>query len=249
MAGHSKWANIKHKKAKTDAKRGKAFTKLIRELVVAASMGGDDAESNPRLRAAIDNARSQNMTKDTINRAIVRGTGGQEGQNMVENRYEGYGPHGVAVLVDTLTDNRNRTVAEVRHAFGKGGGNLGASGSVAYQFDHVGVLSFNNVSDEDALMALALELGAEDFNSHTDGMIDVVTQASDYFEIVRAMEQAGFTPMSQQTTWMAQNPQPLGAASAEQVMTLVDLLEDLDDVQAVYTNAELADSSEEKTTS
>lgn len=188
MAGHSKWANIRHRKGRQDAKRGKIFTRLIREITVAARMGGGDTSANPRLRAAVDNALSNNMTKDTISRAVTKGAGGTEGDNFDEIRYEGYGPGGIAVIVDCMTDNRNRTVAEVRHAFSKSGGNLGTDGSVAYMFDKVGQISFPSGSDEDALMEAAIEAGADDVIVNDDTSIDVITdpdQFSDFKSTLR----------------------------------------------------------------
>ena len=193
MAGHSKWANIKHKKAKEDAKRGKIFTKLIREITVAARLGGGDKDSNPRLRAAMAAALSSNMTKDTIERAIKKGAGGEEGGNLDEVRYEGYGPSGVAVIVDCMTDNRNRTVAEVRHAFTKAGGNLGTDGSVAYMFHKKGIISFSAEVNEDALMEAALEAGAEDVIVADDQSKDVITTPNDFNDVKEALEMAGFT--------------------------------------------------------
>ncbi len=241
MAGHSKWANIRHRKAAQDAKRGKLFTKLIREITVAARVGGADAESNPRLRDAISKALAANMTKDTVERAIKRGAGDNNGDNYDEVRYEGYGPNGVAVMVDCLTDNRNRTVAEVRHAFTKSGGNLGTDGSVAYLFNKLGMLTYPTGSDEDQIMEVALEAGAEDVVSNDDGTIDVVTAADDYHTVVSAMEQAGLKPERAELTMQASTEVNLELEDAEKVMRLVDMLEDLDDVQQVYTNADFSD--------
>ncbi len=200
MAGHSKWANIQHRKGAQDAKRGKLFTKLIREITVSARMGGGDAASNPRLRAAIDKALAGNMTKDTIDRAIKRGAGAADGDNYEEVRYEGYGPGGVAVMVDCMTDNRNRTVAEVRHAFSKFGGNLGTEGSVAYLFEKVGLLSFPAGSDEDQIMEVALEAGAQDVVRNEDDSVDVQAAPNDFYTVKEAMEKAKLIPTQSETT-------------------------------------------------
>ncbi len=241
MAGHSKWANIKHKKAREDAKRGKLFTKLIREITVAAKMGGGDASANPRLRAAIDDALSNNMTKDTIERAVTRGAGGGEGENVEEVRYEGYGPGGVAVMVDCMTDNRNRTVAEVRHAFTKFGGNLGTDGSVAYLFDKVGLISYPSGTDEDSLMEAALEAGAEDVVTNDDGSLDVITAPDDFVDVKDALVAAKQTPENAEITMRAQTSSALDLDGAQTMLKLLDMLEDLDDVQKVYSNADIAD--------
>ena len=241
MAGHSKWANIQHRKGRQDAKRGKLFTKLIREITVAARLGGGDASSNPRLRAAIDNALSNNMTKDTIERAVTRGAGGGEGENVEEVRYEGYGPGGVAVMVDCMTDNRNRTVAEVRHAFSKFGGNLGTDGSVAYMFDKVGLLSYPGDTDEDTLMEAALDAGAEDIVSNEDGSIDVLTSVDAFVDVKEALVAAGQEPENAEITMRAQTTSALDLDGAQTMLKLLDMLEDLDDVQKVYSNADIAD--------
>ncbi len=241
MAGHSKWANIQHRKGRQDAKRGKLFTKLIREITVAARLGGGDASANPRLRAAIDNALSNNMTKDTIERAVSRGAGGGEGENVEEVRYEGYGPGGVAVMVDCMTDNRNRTVAEVRHAFSKFGGNLGTDGSVAYMFDKVGLLSYSGDTDEDTLMEAALDAGAEDIVSNEDGSIDVVTSVDAFVDVKEALVAAGQEPENAEITMRAQTTSALDLGGAQTMLKLLDMLEDLDDVQKVYSNADIAD--------
>ncbi len=241
MAGHSKWANIKHKKSREDAKRGKLFTKLIREITVSAKMGGGDASANPRLRAAIDNALSNNMTKDTIERAVKRGAGGEEGDNVEEVRYEGYGPGGVAVMVDCMTDNRNRTVAEVRHAFSKFGGNLGTDGSVAYMFDKVGLLSYPAGADEDVLMEAALEAGAEDIITNDDGSIDVITSPDNFVDVKEALVAASHTPENAEVTMRAQNSSALDLDGAQTMLKLLDMLEDLDDVQEVYSNADISE--------
>ncbi|MGD8408417.1 MAG: YebC/PmpR family DNA-binding transcriptional regulator [Thiohalophilus sp.] len=241
MAGHSKWANIRHRKAAQDAKRGKLFTKLIREITVSAREGGGDPESNPRLRTAIDKALAANMTKDTVERAIKRGSGDMEGQNFEEVRYEGYGPNGVAVMVDCLTDNRNRTVSEVRHAFTKNGGNLGTDGSVAYLFSKVGTLTFPAGSDEEQIMEVALEAGAEDVLTNDDGSIDVTTTPETFLDVKTAMKDAGLEPEMAEVTMQAATSVDLQLEDAEQAMKLVDMLEDLDDVQNVYTNADFSD--------
>ncbi len=241
MAGHSKWANIQHRKKAQDAKRGKLFTKLIREITVAARMGGGDADSNPRLRAAIDKALAGNMTKDTIERAVKRGAGAADGENYEEVRYEGYGPNGVAVMVDCLTDNRNRTVSEVRHAFTKSGGNLGTDGSVSYLFAKIGSLSFAAGSDEDQIMEVALEAGADDVITNDDGSIEVQTSPEAFMDVKDAMLKAGLEPEMADITMQASTSVDLELDDAEKVIRLVDTLEDLDDVQNVYTNAEFSD--------
>ena len=240
MAGHSKWANIRHRKGAQDAKRGKIFTKLIREITVAAKISGDP-DANPRLRAAIDKALGANMTKDTIERAIKRGAGGAEGDNYDEIRYEGYGPAGVAVMVDCMTDNRNRTVSEVRHAFSKRGGNLGTDGSVAYLFTKQGIISYGPGADEDKIMEVALEAGAEDVVTNDDGSIDVVTTPESFVDVKEAMIAAGLEPENADITMTPSTTVDLGLEDAEKVMALVDMLEDLDDVQNVYTNMEISD--------
>ncbi len=241
MAGHSKWANIRHRKSAQDAKRGKIFTKLIREITVAARLGGGDPSSNPRLRAAIDKALSQNMPKDTIERAVKKGTGAAEGANYEEVRYEGYGPGGVAVMVDCLTDNRNRTVAEVRHVFTKAGGNLGTDGSVAYLFTKAGVINFPAGSDEDAIMEVALEAGAEDVVTDEDGSIEVLTAPEDFEAVKEALVAAGLEPESAEITMRASTSVALQAGEAEKMIRLLERLEDLDDVQQVYSNADISE--------
>jgi len=241
MAGHSKWANIQHRKGAQDAKRGKLFTKLIREITVSAKMGGGDPASNPRLRAAIDKALAGNMTKDTIERAIKRGSGAAEGEEYEEIRYEGYGPGGLAVMVDCLTDNRNRTVAEVRHVFTKSGGNLGTDGSVAYLFEKKGVISYAPGVDEDAIMGAALEAGADDVVTNDDGSIDVLTTPEDFMAVKDAMVAAGFTPESADISMEPSTTVTLDLEGAEKMLRLIDLLEDLDDVQKVYSNADVPD--------
>lgn len=241
MAGHSKWANIKHRKAAQDAKRGKAFTKLIRELVVAAKQGGPAPEDNPRLRAAVDKALGANMTRDTIDRAIARGAGTNDADDMEEITYEGYAPGGIAVLIEVMTDNRNRTVAEVRHAFTKRGGNLGTDGSVAYLFARKGELNFATGVDEDGLMEAALEAGAEDLVANDDGSVDVTTPWEEFAAVKAALETAGFAAAEGEVTMIASTTVPVDADGAEKLMGLVDALEDLDDVQNVYTNVEIPD--------
>jgi YebC/PmpR family DNA-binding regulatory protein len=241
MAGHSKWANIKHRKAAQDAKRGKIFTKLIREIVVSAKMGGADLDSNPRLRDAVSKALAANMKKDTVENAIKRGAGAGEGENYDEVRYEGYGTNGVAVMVDCLTDNINRTVAEVRHAFTKCGGNLGTDGSVAYLFTKTGILSFPAGSDEDAIMEAALEAGAEDIVTNDDGSIDVMTTPEDFNSVKEAMIAAGFEAEVAEVTMKPSTTVDMDQEGAEKIMRLVDMLEDLDDVQNVYSNAEFSE--------
>ncbi len=241
MAGHSKWANIQHRKGRQDAKRGKLFTKLIREITVAAKLGGSDSSANPRLRAAIDNGLSNNMTKDTIDRAVKRGAGGDENSNVDEIRYEGYGPNGVAVIVDTMTDNKNRTVAEIRHAFSKFGGNLGTDGSVSYLFTKVGLISFQGKIDEDAIMEAALESGAEDIITNGDNSIDVITNPDNLVDIKDIIVAAGFDPQNTEITMRASTTSELDKKGAETMIKLLDELEDLDDVQKVYSNAEIPD--------
>jgi len=241
MAGHSKWANIKHRKAAQDARRGKMFTKLIRELTVAARQGGGVVEDNPRLRTAVDKALGANMTKDTIERAIARGAGTSDGDDMEEVTYEGYAPGGVAVLVEAMTDNRNRTVAEVRHAFSKHGGNLGTDGSVAYLFTRRGQLTFAAGTDENQLMEAALEAGAEDVVSNGDGSFDVMTAWEDFSAVREELQARGLTPESGEVTMIPSTSIPVDADGAEKVMALVDVLEDLDDVQNVYTNVDIPD--------
>lgn len=241
MAGHSKWANIKHRKAAQDARRGKLFTKLIREITVSARVGGADADSNPRLRTAIDKALTANMTRDTIERAIKRGAGAQDGDNYEEVRYEGYGPNGVAVMVDCLTDNRNRTVSEVRHAFSKSGGNLGTDGSVAYLFTKRGILSYPAGSDEDRIMEAVLEAGGEDIVNNADGSIDVWTMPEQFDDVLAAMKAAGLAPAGAGITMQPATEVALELEDAEKVIRLVDMLEDLDDVQNVYSNADFSD--------
>ena len=240
MAGHSKWANIKHRKAAQDAKRGKVFTKIIRELVVAAKNGGGDVNDNPRLRAVVDKALAVNMKRDTIDKAIARGTGAGDSDNYEEVTYEGYGVGGVAVLVECMTDNRNRTVAEVRHAFSKRGGNLGTDGSVAYLFRKIGQLSYPAGSDEEKLLEVALEAGAEDVVNHDDGSIEVVTAWEDYLAVKEAMQAEGLVPEYAEVTMQPSTTVVLDADNAEKILGLIDMLEDLDDVQNVYSNADIS---------
>lgn len=241
MAGHSKWANIKHRKAAQDAKRGKVFTKLIRELTISARLGGPVPADNPRLRSAVDKALGANMTRDTIDRAIARGAGSNDADNMEELTYEGYGAGGVAILVEAMTDNRNRTVGEVRHAFNKCGGNLGTDGSVAYLFTRRGRISYAPDVDEDGLMEAALEAGAEDIVSNEDGSLDVYTSFEDFGAVKDALDAAGFAADSSEVTMIPATTTSLDVETAEKIIRLVDMLEDLDDVQNVYSNAEIAD--------
>ncbi|QIL91621.1 YebC/PmpR family DNA-binding transcriptional regulator [Microbulbifer harenosus] len=238
MAGHSKWANIKHRKAAQDAKRGKIFTKIIRELTVAAKAGANP-DDNPTLRATIDKALGANMKRDTIDKAIARGAGANDGDNYEAVIYEGYGVGGVAVLVECLTDNRNRTVSEVRHAFSKRGGNLGTDGSVAYLFSRKGQMFYDAGVDEDALMEAALEAGAEDIVTNDDGSIEVTTEFTDYMPVKEALTAAGFAPASAEIAMIPSTTIALDKEGAEKVLALVDMLEDLDDVQNVYTNADI----------
>ena len=239
MAGHSKWANIQHRKNRQDAKRGKLFTKLIREITVAAKLGGEDPDHNPRLRAAVDNALSANMPKDTIERAVKRGAGGGEGVDVEEVRYEGYGPGGVAVMVDCMTDNRKRTVADVRHAFSKYGGNLGTDGSVAYLFHKVGQISYPGGTDEDKLMEAALEAGAEDVVGNDDGSFDVLTNVEDFVDVKTALMEDGLEPEAAEITMRADNSSPVDLEGAQTMLRLLESLEDLDDVQKVYSNVDI----------
>lgn len=242
MAGHSKWANIKRHKAKVDAKRGKLYTKLIREITVAAKLGGGDPGSNPRLRAALDKAQEANMTKDVVERAIKRGAGGMEGENVEEVRYEGYGPGGIAVMVDCMTNNRNRTVGEVRHAFTKHGGNLGTDGSVAYLFKKQGQITFAPGVDEERLMELSLELGADDIIVSDDKSVEVITPPESFLTIKQMLTKDGFHPAEADVTMLAAtNVSITDKDDAEKVMNLIDALEDLDDVQEVYSNADISE--------
>jgi YebC/PmpR family DNA-binding regulatory protein len=243
MAGHSKWANIKHRKAAQDKKRGSMWTKLIREVTVAAREGGADAGMNPRLRLAMDKAFTANMPRDTVERAIKRGAGGTEGEQYEEIRYEGYGPGGVAVMVDCMTDNRNRTAADVRHAFSKYGGNLGTGGSVAYLFTKQGVIGFPPGVDEDALMEAALEAGAEDVVSHDDGSLEVIMTPEDFGPVRDALTIAGFVQGEGDVTYNASTQATLeDRDTVEKLLKMIDALEDLDDVQEVYSNADIPDA-------
>jgi YebC/PmpR family DNA-binding regulatory protein len=237
MAGHSKWANIKHKKAATDAKRGKIFTRLIKEITVASRLGGSDVSANPRLRLAVDKAYGQNMPKDTIERAIKRGSGELEGVNYEEIRYEGYGINGAAVIVDCMTDNRTRTVADVRHAFSKYGGNLGTDGSVAFLFKHCGQIVFAPGTDEDKVMAAAIDAGAEDVVTNDDGSIEVVTGPYDFVGIKDALARAGLDPEFAEVTMKPSTEIEFAGDDAARMQKLIDALESLDDVQEVYTSA------------
>jgi len=241
MAGHSKWANIQHRKGAQDKKRGKIFTKLIREIGTAARAGGPDPASNPRLRLAVDKARLNSMPKDNVERAIKRATGGDGADAFQEVRYEGYGPGGVAVMVKCLTDNRNRTVSDVRYAFSRYGGNLGADGSVGYLFNQVGLITFAPGLDEERVMEAALEAGAEDVIANDDGSIDVLTDPSEFEKVRDALVKAGFTPAEAEVTMRASTSTPLQGEQAKSMLAMLESLEDLDDVQDVYSNADLPD--------
>ena len=239
MAGHSKWANIKHRKAAADAKKGKVFTRLIKEITVAAKLGGGDANSNPRLRLAMDKAREANMAKDSVQNAIKRGTGQLEGVTYEEVRYEGYGPGGAAVIVDCLTDNRTRTVAEVRHAFTKNGGNLGSDGSVAFLFKHCGQFVFAPGASEDRVMEAALEAGADDVVTNEDGSIEVLSAPADFENVRSGLEKAGLKPEVAEITMKPASETALAGGEAARMKSLLEALEGLDDVQDVYTTASL----------
>lgn len=243
MAGHSKWANIKRHKAKQDARKGKLYTRLIREISVAAKLGGGDPSANPRLRAALDKAQEANMTKDVIERAIKRGAGGMEGENLEEVTYEGYGPNGIAILVECLTNNRNRTVAEVRHAFTKAGGSLGTSGSVAYLFKKWGQMTFAPGVDEERLIELSLELGVEDVIINEDKSVDVLTAPDGMIAAKQVLAQYGFHPEQAEVGMVAGTTVTISDKElVETVLNLLDMLEELDDVQAVYSNADVIES-------
>lgn len=242
MAGHSKWANIKHRKAAQDAKRGKVFTKHIREITVAAREGGGDADANPRLRIAIDKALAANMTRDTIDRAIKRGTGDLDGVSYEEIRYEGYAPSGIAVLVECTTDNKNRTVAEVRHAFSKHNGNMGTEGSVAYMFEKVGIILLPAGQNEEQVMDVVLDAGAEDIITHDDGSVEIECPVEAYHEVVSALGAAEIRVESSEVVQRADNEIALEEEDAGKVMRLIDALEELDDVQDVFTNADFPES-------
>ncbi len=237
MAGHSKWANIKHRKERQDAKRGKVFTRLIKEITVASRMGGGDPDMNPRLRLAVDKAQEANLPKDTIERATKRGSGELEGVNYEEVRYEGYGIGGAAVMVDCMTDNKTRTVADVRHAFTKYGGNLGTDGSVSFLFKHCGQLMFAPGTDEDKIMEAALEAGAEDIVTNDDGSIEVITGPNDFAKVRDALQKAGFKPEFAEVTMKPAADSALSGDDAARMQKLLDAIESLDDVQEVYTNA------------
>ena len=239
MAGHSKWANIQHRKGRQDEKRGKVWTRVIREIMVAARQGGGDLGINPRLRLAVEKAKAANMPADTVKRNIDKATGNQEGVNYEEIRYEGYGIAGAAIIVDTMTDNRVRTVAEVRHAFSKHGGNMGTEGSVAFQFKHCGQLIFAPGTSEDKLMEVALESGADDVLVDSDGAIEVLTSPGDFEPVRLALEAVDLKAEVAEVTMRAENPVELGAEDMAKMQKLLDVLEDLDDVQAVYHNAAL----------
>ena len=240
MAGHSKWANIRHKKGKTDAKRGKLFTRLIREVTVAARLGGADAASNPRLRAAIDTALSANMPKDTIERAAARGAGNLDSDSYEELRYEGYGPNGVAIVVDCMTDNRNRTVADVRHAFTKHGGNLGTDGSVSYLFKKVGLINVEGNVEEEALMEVAIDAGAEDVLQNEEGSYEITTAWEEISSVNDVLVSAGYDLATSEVTMQAETTVSLGQEAAESMLKFLDALEEIDDVQKVYSNAEIS---------
>ncbi|TDR31394.1 YebC/PmpR family DNA-binding transcriptional regulator [Hydromonas duriensis] len=237
MAGHSKWANIKHKKAAADAKRGKVWTRLIKELQVAAKTGGGDVSANPRLRLAIDKAKGANMPNDNINRAIARGAGADEGDNYEELRYEGYGIGGAAIIIDCMTDNRTRTVAEVRHALSKHGGNLGTDGSVAFMFKHCGQFLFAPDVSEDSIMSVALDAGAQDVITDDEGVTEVLCDPIDFEQLKAAFEAAGLVAEEADITMRAENDIELSGDDAIKMQKIIDMLEDLDDVQEVYTNA------------
>ena len=237
MAGHSKWANIRFRKAAVDAKRGKLFTKLIREITVSARSGGGDISSNPRLRSAIDKALASNMSRDTVDRAVKRGTGEIDGATYEEVRYEGYGIGGVAILVECTTDNRNRTVSEVRHVFSKYGGNLGTDGSVAYLFEKIGLFGFTFDIDEEAVMEIAVSAGADDIETMDDGSIEVTTQTINFEKVSKAFQDAGLQPELSEIVQRATTDCPLNIEDSDKVMSLISALEELDDVQDVFTNA------------
>jgi len=239
MAGHSKWANIQHRKGRQDEKRGKAWTRVIREIMVAARIGGGDPSANPRLRLAIDKAKAVNLPADTVKRNVDKATGNLEGVHYEEIRYEGYGIGGAAIIVDCMTDNRVRTVAEVRHAFSKHGGNLGTEGSVAFQFKHCGQFVFAPGASEDKVMEAALDSGADDVITGDDGAIEVLCAPADFEGVQQALLRAGLKPDLAEVTWRAENPMEIGGEDAQRMQKLLDVLEDLDDTQAVYHNAVL----------
>ena len=240
MSGHSKWANIQHRKGRQDKKRGKLFSKLIREVTVAAKYGSD-LSANPRLRAAIDKAKSQSMPKENIDRAISRGSGEEEGFNFEEVTYEGYGPGGAAILIECMTDNRNRTVAEVRHALSKFGGNLGSDGSVSYLFEKVGLMTLTAVNNRNQTMEIAIDAGAEDIESNEDGSIEIITNPTDFLNVKESLVAEGINPEIAEVTMRASVSVSIGVKHAESMLKLLDVLEDLDDVQAVHSNVEIPD--------
>lgn len=248
MAGHNKWSSIKHKKAATDAKRGKIFTRYIREITIAARLGGEDPEANPRLRSAINAAKSVNMPKDNIERAVARGAGGGEGSNIEEVRYEGYGQAGVAILVDCMTDNRNRTVSDVRSAFSKGGGNMGESGCVSWMFHQKGQFMFNSTeADEEQLMEIALEAGAEDvLDDQQAGCIEVTCEPAAFNDVQQAIENEGLSPQLAEIAWLPENTIEVEGEAAEKLLALIERLEELDDVQNVYANFDISDEEMER---
>jgi YebC/PmpR family DNA-binding regulatory protein len=241
MAGHSKWANIQHRKGRQDEKRQRIWTRVVREIMVAARTGGGDVSANPRLRLAIEKAKAANMPADTIKRNVDKATGNLEGVSYEEIRYEGYGIGGAAIILDTMTDNRVRTVAEVRHALSKHGGNLGTEGSVAFQFKHCGQLIFAPGTSEDRVMDIALEAGAEDVITDEEGAIEVLTSPADFEAIKNALQAAGLVPELAEVTWRAENSVSLKGEESSKMQKLLDILEDLDDVQNVFHNAELED--------
>ena len=241
MSGHSKWANIQHRKGAQDKKRAKIFTKLIREITVAARIGGGDLTANPRLRLAIDKAKSQSMPKDNIDRAIKKGLGNTEGEDYQEIRYEGYGPGGAAIIVDCMTDNKNRTVAAVRHAFSKYGGNLGSDGSVEYMFDQIGLLTYENISNEENFFDIAVELGVEDINTDDDKYIEIITSPLNLEKVSNMLQKKGFQPKNSEITVHAKNTTLLNLNQANSMIKLLEMLDDIDDVQNVFSNAEFPD--------
>lgn len=242
MAGHSKWANIQHRKGAQDRKRAKVFTRMIREVVVAAQMGGSDPDANPRLRLALSKARSASVPKDSIERAVKRGAGELEGEDYEEIRYEGYGPGGAAVMVECLSDNRNRTVADVRHAFTKYNGQLGTDGSVSFMFNHEGVITLPEGTDEDTAMEVALEAGAEDVVTNDDGSIEIITEPAVFTEVLEAIEATDLDVKNSEVTYRPTNTAELDDKKSESMMKMLEKLEELDDVQEVYTNADFSDS-------
>lgn len=241
MSGHSKWANIQHRKGAQDKKRAKIFTKLIREITVAARIGGGDLTANPRLRLAIDKAKSQSMPKDNIDRAIKKGLGNTEGEDYQEIRYEGYGPGGAAIIVDCMTDNKNRTVAAVRHAFSKYGGNLGSDGSVEYMFDQIGLLTYENISNEENFFDIAVELDVEDINTDDDKYIEIITSPLNLEKVSNMLQKKGFQPKNSEITIHAKNTTLLNLNQANSMIKLLEMLDDIDDVQNVFSNAEFPD--------